>query len=53
MAAMSAVLLYQATNPAIYYCIGMGVWTWAFCEGEAVAKEAWTLPKRMSTSGKV
>lgn len=52
MAAMSSVLLYQATNPAIYYCIGMGVWVWAYAEGEKVAKVPWTLPRRRSI-GKV
>ena len=52
MAAMSSILLYQATNPAIYYCIGMGAWIWAYAEGEQVAKVPWTLPKRRSV-GKV
>lgn len=34
MAALSAALLYQATNPAIYYTIGMVVYFWAYSEGE-------------------
>lgn len=34
LAALSAALLYQATNPAIYYMIGMGVYFWAYSEGE-------------------
>jgi hypothetical protein len=34
LSALVAVLLYQATNPAIYYCIGTGVYFWAFSEGE-------------------
>jgi hypothetical protein len=34
LSALAAALLYQATNPAIYYCIGMGVYFWAFSEGE-------------------
>jgi hypothetical protein len=34
LSALAAALLYQATNPAIYYCIGMGVYFWAFTEGE-------------------
>lgn len=29
-----AVLLYQATNPALYYLIGIGIYLWAFVEGE-------------------
>lgn len=34
MAALAAALLYQATNPAIYYTIGMVVYFWAYSEGE-------------------
>jgi hypothetical protein len=34
LAALSAALLYQATNPAIYYMVGMGVYFWAYSEGE-------------------
>jgi hypothetical protein len=34
LSALAAALLYQATNPAIYYCIGMGIYFWAFSEGE-------------------
>jgi hypothetical protein len=34
LAALAAALLYQATNPAIYYTIGMGVYFWAYSEGE-------------------
>ena len=34
IAALSAVLLYQATNPALYYLIGIGVYFWAYSEGE-------------------
>jgi len=34
IAALAASLLYQATNPAIYYVIGMGVYFWAYSEGE-------------------
>lgn len=48
MAAMSSVILYQATNPAIYYSIGITVWVWAYAEGEQVASVPWTLPKRRS-----
>lgn len=52
MAAMASVLLYQATNPAIYYCIGCVVLVWGYCEGEVICKEPWTLPRR-ERSGKV
>ncbi len=34
LTALAAVLLYQATNPAIYYTIGMVVYFWAYSEGE-------------------
>jgi hypothetical protein len=34
LAALSAALLYQATNPAIYYTIGIVVYFWAYSEGE-------------------
>jgi hypothetical protein len=34
MAALAAALLYQATNPAIYYTIALGVYFWAYSEGE-------------------
>ena len=34
LSALAAVFLYQATNPAIYYCIGIGVYFWASSEGE-------------------
>ena len=32
--ALSALLLYQGTNAGLYYLIGMGVYFWAFAEGE-------------------
>jgi len=51
IAALSAALLYQATNPAIYYTIGMGVYFWAFSQGEVVCGKPWSLPPRR-TSGK-
>lgn len=34
LAALSAALLYQATNPAIYYVIALVVYFWAYSEGE-------------------
>lgn len=34
LSSLVAALLYQATNPALYYLIGMGVYLWAFVEGE-------------------
>jgi len=53
MAGLAAALLYQATNPAIYYMIGMVVYFWAYSEGEVVAAKAWTLPQRKPAGGKV
>ena len=46
LASLSAFLLYQATNPGIYYLVGIGVYFWAFSEGEVVCSEPWALPKR-------
>lgn len=34
LSCLVAALLYQATNPALYYLIGIGVYLWAFIEGE-------------------
>lgn len=31
---LTALLLYQGTNAGIYYLIGIGVYFWAFSEGE-------------------
>ncbi|KAL9021941.1 MAG: hypothetical protein Q9185_000812 [Variospora sp. 1 TL-2023] len=46
LASLSALLLYQGTNPGIYYMIGMGVYFWAYSEGEVVCPEPWALPRR-------
>lgn len=32
--ALFAALLYQGTDPAIYYLVGIGVYFWAYSEGE-------------------
>lgn len=34
LASLSSLLLYQATNPALYYFIAIGVYFWAYSEGE-------------------
>lgn len=34
LSTLVAILMYQTTNPAIYYMIGMGVYFWAYSEGE-------------------
>jgi len=46
LAALAAALMYQSTNPAIYYTIGMAVYFWAYSEGETVVAKAWSLPSR-------
>ncbi|RAH84413.1 DNA glycosylase [Aspergillus japonicus CBS 114.51] len=35
LSALLAMLLYQGTDPAIYYLIGIGVYFWAYSEGES------------------
>jgi hypothetical protein len=37
LATLSAVLLYQTTNAALYYLIGCGIYFWAYSEGEVSA----------------
>jgi len=44
--ALAGALLYQGTNPAIYYLVGMVAYFWGYSEGESVCAEPWTLPKR-------
>ena len=34
LTALAAALLYQGTNAALYYLIGMVVYFWAYSEGE-------------------
>ncbi|OQO01860.1 hypothetical protein B0A48_12333 [Cryoendolithus antarcticus] len=46
LAALSAMLMYQGTNAALYYVIGLGVYVWGYCEGEVICTVPWTLPKR-------
>lgn len=52
MTALAAALLYQATNPAIYYTIGLVVYFWGYSEGEVVVAIPWSLPPR-TRPGKV
>jgi len=55
LAALSAALLYQGTNPAIYYLVGMVIYFWAYSEGELVGAKPWTLPQSRPrpTAGRV
>ena len=34
LVSLSSVLMYQATNPALYYLIGLVAYFWAYAEGE-------------------
>ena len=34
ISSFAALIMYQGTNPGIYYLVGMGVYFWAFSEGE-------------------
>ncbi|KAG9549765.1 hypothetical protein KCU86_g18831, partial [Aureobasidium melanogenum] len=34
LSSLAAVLLYQGTNPALYYLIGCGVYFWAYTDGD-------------------
>ncbi|MCJ1271850.1 hypothetical protein MMC22_011755 [Lobaria immixta] len=47
---LSALLLYQGTNPGIYYLVGMGVYFWAFSQGEIVCPLPWALPRPIRVS---
>jgi len=40
-----AILLYQGTNAAIYYIVGVALYFWAYSEGEIVCMP-WKLPER-------
>lgn len=46
LAVLGSILLYQATNPAIYYLVGTAVYFWAYTSGEIICAEPWTLPRR-------
>lgn len=39
LSALLAALLYQGTDPAIYYLIGIGVYFWAYSEGEVCSSD--------------
>ena len=46
LSTLAALLLYQGTNAGLYYLIGMGVYFWAFSEGEVIMGVPWALPRR-------
>ena len=49
LSALLAVLLYQGTHPALYYLVGMGVYFWAYTEGEVCASLPCVFPKARNT----
>lgn len=51
LTALASALMYQSTNPAIYYMIGMGAYFWAYSEGEMICAKPWTLPRRKVRGG--
>lgn len=51
LSALAAALIYQGTNAAIYQTIGLGVYFWAYSEGEIICAKPWTLPKRGNGGG--
>jgi len=50
---LAAALIYQGTNAALYYLIGMMVYFWAYSEGEIICAKPWTLPQRGRGSARV
>ncbi|KAK3940057.1 PRO41 protein [Diplogelasinospora grovesii] len=46
LTALAAALIYQGANAAIYQMIGLGVYFWAYSEGEIICAKPWTLPQR-------
>jgi hypothetical protein len=52
LTALASILLYQATNSAIYYLVAMIVYFWAYSEGEIVCAKPWTLPQRSRSGGR-
>ncbi|KAL8743853.1 MAG: hypothetical protein Q9190_003842 [Brigantiaea leucoxantha] len=50
LSSLAALLLYQGTNPGIYYLVGVGVYFWAYSEGEIICPTPWTLPRKASSS---
>jgi hypothetical protein len=40
LSSLAALLLFQGTNAGIYYLVGMGVYFWAFCEGEVSSDQS-------------
>ncbi len=50
LAALSAALIYQGTNPAIYMLVGIVVYFWAYSEGEVCTPLQARAPARRTNS---
>ena len=48
--ALAALLMYQGTNAGLYYLIGVGVYFWAFAEGEVCSAPSQDCAMRSSTN---
>ncbi|KAK2060531.1 hypothetical protein LY76DRAFT_412236 [Colletotrichum caudatum] len=53
LTSLAAALIYQGTNSAIYYVVGLIVYFWAYSEGEIICAKPWTLPQRGRSGGRV
>ncbi|KAJ0166745.1 hypothetical protein CTA2_6073 [Colletotrichum tanaceti] len=50
---LAAALIYQGTNAALYYLIGLVIYFWAYSEGEIICAKPWTLPQKGRNGGRV
>ncbi|GKT41867.1 uncharacterized protein ColSpa_02048 [Colletotrichum spaethianum] len=53
LTSLAAALIYQGTNAALYYLVGLVVYFWAYSEGEIVCAKPWTLPQRGRNGSRV
>ncbi|EFQ29351.1 hypothetical protein CGRA01v4_05092 [Colletotrichum graminicola] len=53
LTSLASALIYQGTNSAIYYVVGLIVYFWAYSEGEIICAKPWTLPQRGRSGGRV
>lgn len=51
LVALAAVMMYQSTNPALYYMIGVGIYFWAYTDGEVGLTSPMKLELRLTFSG--
>lgn len=53
LVALSAALIYQGTNAALYYVVALIAYFWAYSEGEIICAKPWTLPQRGPRTARV